>query len=74
MELQFKLIQTISGFPPIENLLKTYGIIAFQFDIHPMLLTIQVDMQQKQRIGKAVCSGIFSKSTRQYEAELIIDF
>lgn len=28
--------------PPLINLLKAYGIISFQFDIHPMLLTIQV--------------------------------
>lgn len=44
--------------PPAINLLKAYGIIAFQFDIHPMLLTIQVDMREKRRIGKAVCYGI----------------
>ncbi|XP_053670749.1 uncharacterized protein LOC128721066 [Anopheles nili] len=46
------------GLPPFVQLLKTYGIIAFQFDIHPMLLTIQVDMQHKQQIGKAVWYGI----------------
>ncbi|CAG9806548.1 unnamed protein product [Chironomus riparius] len=44
--------------PPWMNLLKAYGIIAFQFDIHPMLLTIQVDMQDKTKIGRAVFSGI----------------
>lgn len=47
--------------PPAINLLKAYGIIAFQFDIHPMLLTIQVDMREKRRIGKAVCYGIMSE-------------
>lgn len=47
--------------PPAINLLKAYGIIAFQFDIHPMLLTIQVDMKEKRKIGKAVCYGIFSE-------------
>lgn len=47
--------------PPAINLLKAYGIIAFQFDIHPMLLTIQVDMKEKRRIGKAVCYGIMSE-------------
>uniref|UniRef100_A0A336N1P4 CSON008711 protein n=1 Tax=Culicoides sonorensis TaxID=179676 RepID=A0A336N1P4_CULSO len=46
--------------PPAINLLKAYGIIAFQFDIHPMLLTIQVDMKEKRRIGKAVCYGIMT--------------
>ncbi|CAO1431159.1 unnamed protein product [Diamesa serratosioi] len=44
--------------PPLLNLLKAYGIISFQFDIHPMLLTIQADMENKKKIGKAVCSGI----------------
>ena len=44
--------------PPLLNLLKAYGIISFQFDIHPMLLTIQADMQNKKKIGKAVCLGI----------------
>ncbi|XP_058058636.1 uncharacterized protein LOC131209560 [Anopheles bellator] len=46
------------GLPPVVQLLKAYGIIAFQFDIHPMLLTIQVDMQHKRHIGKAVLYGI----------------
>ncbi len=49
--------------PPFLNLLKAYGIIAFQFDIHPMLLTIQVDMLDKSKIGKAVCNGIFTTIT-----------
>lgn len=44
--------------PNIGNLLKAYGIIAFQFDIHPMLLTIQVDMKNKKEIGKSVTIGI----------------
>ncbi|XP_050081741.1 uncharacterized protein LOC126569013 [Anopheles aquasalis] len=46
------------GLPPLVQLLKAYGIIAFQFDIHPMLLTIQVDMQHKRQIGRAVLYGI----------------
>lgn len=49
--------------PPALNLIKAYGIIAFQFDIHPMLLTIQVDMQEKRKIGRAVCCGILTTST-----------
>lgn len=44
--------------PPLLNLLKAYGIISFQFDIHPMLLTIQVDMAEKKKIGRAVFSGL----------------
>lgn len=46
------------GNPPFLNLLKAYGIISFQFDIHPMLLTIQVDMEDKNKIGHAVFSGL----------------
>uniref|UniRef100_A0A182K3C3 Amino acid transporter transmembrane domain-containing protein n=1 Tax=Anopheles christyi TaxID=43041 RepID=A0A182K3C3_9DIPT len=51
------------GLPPFVQLLKAYGIIAFQFDIHPMLLTIQVDMQHKRHIGKAVLYGILTTCT-----------
>ncbi|XP_044738976.1 amino acid transporter AVT1I-like [Chrysoperla carnea] len=36
------------------NLLITYGIIAFQFDVHPLLLTIQVDMEKKSKIINAI--------------------
>lgn len=39
-------------------MLKVYGMIAFQFDIHPMLMTIEVDMQNKKEIGNAVCYGL----------------
>ncbi|XP_063542721.1 uncharacterized protein LOC134751268 [Cydia strobilella] len=35
----------------------TSGIIAFQFDIHPMLLTIQVDMKDSRKINRAVLCG-----------------
>lgn len=48
------------GHPPFLNLLQAYGIISFQFDIHPMLLTIQVDMQDKKKIGRAVFSGLLA--------------
>lgn len=46
--------------PPFLNLLKAYGVIAFQFDIHPLLLTIQVDMQDKKQIGQAAGYGILT--------------
>ncbi|XP_044729439.1 uncharacterized protein LOC123292790 [Chrysoperla carnea] len=38
----------------IHNLLRTYGIIAFQFDVHPLLLTIQVDMEKRSKIIHAI--------------------
>lgn len=39
-------------------MLKVYGMIAFQFDIHPMLMTIEVDMQNKAKISSVVCYGM----------------
>lgn len=51
------------GSPPWINILKAYGIISFQFDIHPMLLTIQVDMEDKSKIGRAVFSGLLTTCT-----------
>ncbi|KAB0790426.1 hypothetical protein PPYR_08327 [Photinus pyralis] len=42
-----------------QNLLSGYGIITFQYDIHPTILTILVDMQNKMEIGKAVLGGFF---------------
>lgn len=51
------------GLPSWLRLLKAYGIIAFQFDIHPMLLTIQVDMEKKRKIGKAVFLGLMATCT-----------
>ncbi|CAH2057089.1 unnamed protein product, partial [Iphiclides podalirius] len=40
--------------PTSSDFLVAYGIIAFQFDIHPMLLTLQVDMKDSRRINVAV--------------------
>lgn len=51
----------IIEYPSFENLLNAYGLIAFQFDIHPMLMTIQVDMYNKSKISNAVCYGALSK-------------
>nr|XP_023015907.1 amino acid transporter AVT1C-like [Leptinotarsa decemlineata] len=38
-------------------LLKAYGIFAFQFDIHPSILTIQMDMFEKSQITRALVGG-----------------
>lgn len=57
------LLCCASAFPSVTTLLKTYGMIAFQFDIHPMLMTIQVDMQDKQKISHAVIYGILRISS-----------
>ncbi|KAF2893755.1 hypothetical protein ILUMI_12418 [Ignelater luminosus] len=40
-----------------QNISTAYGILAFQFDIHPTILTIQVDMTDKSKIDKAVIGG-----------------
>lgn len=47
--------------PNYLNLLQVYGMITFQFDIHPMLMTIEVDMTQKHKIGKVVCYGLMGE-------------
>lgn len=44
-----------------KNLLSTYGLIAFQFDIHPLLLNIQVDMKNRRNINKAVIYAFLCK-------------
>lgn len=49
--------------PNYLTMLQVYGMIAFQFDIHPMLMTIEVDMTQKRKIGKVVCWGLLGKPT-----------
>ena len=43
------------------KILSSYSILAFQFDIHPMLLTLQIDMQEKDKVGWASFCGIASK-------------
>ncbi|XP_073982626.1 uncharacterized protein isoform X2 [Rhodnius prolixus] len=37
-----------------EPIIIAYGILAFQFDVHPMLLTIQMDMKNKNELGYAI--------------------
>ncbi|XP_077302312.1 solute carrier family member mahogany [Arctopsyche grandis] len=49
--------------PSLEEVLTAYGIIAFQFDIHPMLMTIQVDMKERTKISAAVIIGFFVTGT-----------
>jgi solute carrier family 32 (vesicular inhibitory amino acid transporter) len=60
------------GNPPLLNLLKAYGIISFQFDIHPMLLTIQVDMEDKSKIGRAVFGGLLTTCTLSLITTLLV--
>lgn len=57
--------------PDVATFLKVYGIISFQFDIHPMLMTIEVDMERRPKISSAVLYGILCKCVycMQYIAE-----
>ncbi|CAK1543496.1 unnamed protein product [Leptosia nina] len=43
--------------PSTRDFLVAYGIMVYQFDIHPMLLTLQVDMKDSRRIHSAVLGG-----------------
>nr|XP_014274804.1 amino acid transporter AVT1G-like [Halyomorpha halys] len=40
--------------PSWESIGIAYGILAFQFDVHPMLLSVQMDMKNKRDISKAI--------------------
>lgn len=53
--IQYIFHLTVVDEPDYVTMLKVYGMIAFQFDVHPMLMTIEVDMQDKRKIGNAVC-------------------
>ncbi|KAK9498655.1 hypothetical protein O3M35_003236 [Rhynocoris fuscipes] len=46
--------ETIVPPPSWKSVVIAYGILAFQFDVHPMLLTIQVDMKNKNELGIAI--------------------
>ncbi|XP_008558334.1 uncharacterized protein LOC103578872 [Microplitis demolitor] len=43
--------------PTWDKFISGYGMLAFQFDVHPTLMTIQVDMRRPQHINKAVVSA-----------------
>ncbi|XP_032684475.1 amino acid transporter AVT1B [Odontomachus brunneus] len=44
----------ISTSPTWDKFISGYGMLAFQFDVHPTLMTIQVDMRRPRDIDKAV--------------------
>lgn len=57
------IVPTYSSSAPLWNsVLTAYGILAFQFDIHPTILTIQVDMVDKRQIHKAIIGAFGSKN------------
>ncbi|KAJ3658856.1 hypothetical protein Zmor_010574 [Zophobas morio] len=48
---------TETELPLWELIFISYGMISFQYDIHPSVLTIQVDMQEKSKLNIAVLSA-----------------
>ncbi|XP_076642845.1 solute carrier family member mahogany isoform X2 [Halictus rubicundus] len=45
--------------PSWDKFISGYGMLAFQFDVHPTLMTVQVDMRRPQNINKAVLISFF---------------
>lgn len=46
-----------NNFPTWKLVVAAYGIVAFQFDIHPVILTIQMDMKDKTKLSRALIGG-----------------
>lgn len=44
-----------------ENILSLYGVLSFQFDIHPSILIIYNDMKQKSEMHQALIGGFLGK-------------
>ncbi|VEN57605.1 unnamed protein product [Callosobruchus maculatus] len=49
--------QPVEDIASWRKILEAYGIITFLFDIHPTVLTIQVDMRNKYRLTRALLGG-----------------
>lgn len=49
-----------TNFPTWKLVVAAYGIVAFQFDIHPVILTIQMDMKDKTKLSRALLGGFSS--------------
>lgn len=50
--------------PIWESIAIAYGILAFQFDVHPTILSVQVDMENKSKLGKPIMAGFLGKFTK----------
>ncbi|KAJ8920708.1 hypothetical protein NQ315_004847 [Exocentrus adspersus] len=54
-KIDSNLKEANDGHVPLwKSILTAYGIIAFQFDIHPTILTIQIDMHNKFKLPIAI--------------------
>ncbi|XP_014209209.1 proton-coupled amino acid transporter 3 [Copidosoma floridanum] len=47
-------VEPIPSSPSWEQFISGYGMLAFQFDVHPTLMTIQVDMKRPKDINRAI--------------------
>ncbi|XP_018310852.1 proton-coupled amino acid transporter 4 [Mycetomoellerius zeteki] len=47
-------VAPIATSPTWDKFISGYGMLAFQFDVHPTLMTIQVDMRRPRDIDKAI--------------------
>ncbi|XP_012532039.1 amino acid transporter AVT1C [Monomorium pharaonis] len=47
-------VVSIATSPTWDKFISGYGMLAFQFDVHPTLMTIQVDMRHPSDIDKAI--------------------
>ncbi|KAG7207371.1 hypothetical protein KM043_009032 [Ampulex compressa] len=52
-------VMPISASPTWDKFISGYGMLAFQFDVHPTLMTVQVDMRQPRDINRAVLISFF---------------
>lgn len=43
------------------NIIIAYGVLIFQFDIHPTVLAIQIDMEKRCKINFAIFYGFGGK-------------
>jgi len=51
--------------PSWESVAIAYGIIVFQFDVHPTLLSVQVDMHDKLKVGRSIIASYFGECETQ---------
>ncbi|KAG5320987.1 S36A4 protein, partial [Pseudoatta argentina] len=47
-------VTPITSSPTWDKFISGYGMLAFQFDVHPTLMTVQVDMRRPRDIDKAI--------------------
>ncbi|XP_046980111.1 amino acid transporter AVT1B [Schistocerca americana] len=45
--------------PAWDSVAIAYGVLAFQFDVHPLILSVQMEMDRKDHIGYAILGAFF---------------